>query len=68
MNKPIIKAISIDSKKDVELSKTFEPFCEMILFDTKLETSEIRGGTESLLIGIYSNIINQKKNGCWQED
>ena len=45
LNKPIIKAISIDSKKDVELSKTFEPFCEMILFDTKLETSELRGGT-----------------------
>ena len=45
LNKPIIKAISIDSKEDVELSKKFEPFCEMILFDTKLETSELRGGT-----------------------
>ena len=33
----------------------------MILFDTKLETSELRGGTGIPLIGIYSNIINQKK-------
>ena len=35
LNKPIIKAIPIDSLKDVEMSKKFEPFCEMILFDTK---------------------------------
>ena len=45
LNKPIIKAISIDSKKDVELSKKFEPFCEMILFDTKINNSKIKGGT-----------------------
>ena len=45
LNKPIIKAISICSEKDVDLSETFKPFCEMILFDTKLQTSEIRGGS-----------------------
>ncbi len=45
LNKPIIKAISIDSIKDVKLSKKFEPICDMILFDTKIKTSEISGGT-----------------------
>ena len=45
LNKPIIKAISICSEKDVDLSETFKPFCEMILFDTKLQTPEIRGGS-----------------------
>ena len=45
LNKPIIKAISIESIKDVKLSKKFEPFCDMILFDTKVKTSEVSGGT-----------------------
>ena len=45
LNKPIIKAISIDSIKDVELSKKYETCCDMILFDTKLKNSEINGGT-----------------------
>ena len=45
LNKPIIKAISIDSMKDVEFSKKFEPFCDMILFDTKVKTSNQKGGT-----------------------
>ena len=45
LNKPIIKAISIDSMKDVEFSKKFEPFCDMILFDTKGKNFNQKGGT-----------------------
>ena len=68
MNKPIIKAISIDSIKDVELSKKYETCCDMILFDTKLKTSEINGGTG---VPFNSNLLkkyNSKKNGLLQVD
>lgn len=63
LNKPIIKAISIDSMKDVEFSKKFEPFCDMILFDTKVKTSNQKGGTG---ISFNWNLLkeyNSKKGG-----
>ena len=49
--------------KDVEFSKKFEPFCDMILFDTKVKTSNQKGGTG---ISFNWNLLkeyNSKKGG-----
>ena len=61
LNKPIIKAISIDSIKDVKLSKNFEPFCDMILFDTKVKTSNQKGGTESFNWNLLKGYSSKRK-------
>ena len=63
LNKPIIKAISIESIKDVKLSKKFEPFCDMILFDTKVKTSEVSGGTGIPFNWNLLRDIAQKESG-----
>lgn len=44
LNKPIIKAIPIKNFDDINYSKEFEDFCDMILFDTKSHLN-ISGGT-----------------------
>ena len=42
--KPIIKSISVKSYSDIEEAKKYEKFCDMILFDTKTNSS-ISGGS-----------------------
>ncbi|MEE2694832.1 MAG: phosphoribosylanthranilate isomerase [Pseudomonadota bacterium] len=44
LNKPIIKAISVKDCNDINYSKEFESFCDMILFDTKSNLN-ISGGS-----------------------
>ena len=43
IDKPIIKAVSIKTKEDINISQEFKNFCDMILFDTK--TNNQFGGT-----------------------
>ena len=40
---PIIKAISIKTKKDIKISQEFKNFCDMILFDTKVNENTFGG-------------------------
>ena len=62
LNKPIIKAIPIDSMQDIELSRKFEPFCDMILFDTKVKDLEMIGGTGiSFDWSLLKNYSSKKK-------
>ena len=42
--KPIIKAIPVSSYSDIKKSKKYESLCDMILFDTKIN-SNLSGGT-----------------------
>ena len=62
MGKPIIKSIPVKSKRDVQFSKKFEPICEMILFDTKTENSQVSGGTGKSFDWKLLNDYNSKKN------
>ena len=43
INKPLIKAMPIKTKEDINISQEFKNFCDMILFDTK--TNNQFGGT-----------------------
>ena len=62
LGKPIIKAIPVKSKRDVQFSKKFEPICEMILFDTKTENFQALGGTGKSFDWKLLNDYNSKKN------
>lgn len=62
LGKPIIKAIPVKSKRDVQFSKKFEPICEMILFDTKTENFQASGGTGKSFDWKLLNDYNSKKN------
>ena len=62
LGKPIIKAIPVKSKRDVQFSKKFEPICEMILFDTKTESFQASGGTGKSFDWKLLNDYNSKKN------
>ena len=44
INKPIIKAVPIKTKEDINISQEFKNFCDMILFDTKSDNN-LFGGT-----------------------
>ena len=44
LNKPIIKAIPIKEHSDIMKAREYEKICDMILFDTKIE-SDVSGGT-----------------------
>ena len=43
VNKPLIKAVPIKTREDINISQEFKNFCDMILFDTK--TNNQFGGT-----------------------
>ena len=62
LSKPIIKAIPVESKKDVEYSKRFEAICEMILFDTKTQNFQASGGTGKSFDWKLLNDYNSKKS------
>ena len=62
LGKPIIKAIPVKSKRDVEYSKRFESICEMILFDTKTQNFQASGGTGKSFDWRLLNNYNSKKN------
>ncbi len=62
LGKPIIKAIPVKSKRDVQFSKKYEQICEMILFDTKTEKSKVFGGTGKSFNWGLLNEYNSKKN------
>ena len=62
LGKPIIKAIPVKSKSDIQFSKKFEPICEMILFDTKTENSQALGGTGKSFNWKLLNDYSSKKN------
>ena len=58
LKKPIIKAVPVKTSEDIAKAKTFEDHCDMILFDTKID-SQISGGSGisfdwNLLRGYYS--------------
>ena len=44
INKPLIKAMPIKTKEDINISQEFKNFCDMILFDTKSDKN-LFGGT-----------------------
>ena len=62
LSKPIIKAIPVESKKDVQYSKRFESICEMILFDTKTQNFQASGGTGKSFDWKLLNDYNSKKS------
>ena len=45
VKKPIIKAIPVNSLKDINYSKKIETICDIILFDTKQEKTSLSGGS-----------------------
>ena len=45
LNLPIIKAIPVSENKDIENSKDFHEICDMILFDAKMKSGELPGGS-----------------------
>tara|TARA_B100000575_G_C23002332_1_gene577522 strand:+ start:309 stop:953 length:645 start_codon:yes stop_codon:yes gene_type:complete len=45
INLPIIKAIRVKTSNDIENSKKYENYCDMILFDTKNEKNKVYGGS-----------------------
>ena len=45
VKKPIIKAIPVNSLKDINYSKKIENICDIILFDTKQEKTNLSGGS-----------------------
>ena len=59
LKKPIIKAIPVKNQTDISKAKKFSEYCDMILFDTKIN-SQMSGGSGisfdwNLLRGYYSS-------------
>ena len=52
IKKPVIKALPVNTDKDIKNSKKIEEVCDMILFDSKTNIG-ISGGTGNFLTGTY---------------
>ena len=62
LNRPIIKSISVNEKKDVEKSKIYKDICDMILFDTKSVDDELPGGNGLTFNWNYLKDFKSKPN------
>ena len=62
--KPIIKAIKVESEKDIKNSEENYSFCDMLLFDTKTSNNQLPGGSGKPFDWKLLKNYNSKKNGC----